>query len=340
MRYVVLGAGAVGATVGGRLADAGHDVVLVARGAHAAAMREQGLRLATPERVIEAPVEVVDDVRRLDLRTGDVLLLATKTQDTVALLDGVAALDGVGAGGTSLSLPVVCVQNGVANERIALRRFPRVYGCVVMLPAVMLEPGRVDAQGTPYSGLLDLGVAPHGCDETAERIAADLSGSGFVSRAVPDVMRWKYAKLIRNLGNSIEALCGHDLDEDETKMARDLDSRMRDEAKQAFRAAAIDWVTDEEWRDRRQRQVQSAPVEGRSRVGGSSWQSLARGAGSIEADYLNGEIVLLGRLHGVTTPVNALLQREAGRAARSGAPVGAVRPAALVQALAAVGPST
>jgi 2-dehydropantoate 2-reductase len=209
-----------------------------------------------------------------------------------------------------------------------------------MLPAVMLEPGRVDAQGTPYSGLLDLGVAPHGCDETAERIAADLSGSGFVSRAVPDVMRWKYAKLIRNLGNSIEALCGHDLDEDETKMARDLDSRMRDEAKQAFRAAAIDWVTDEEWRDRRQRQVQSAPVEGRSRVGGSSWQSLARGAGSIEADYLNGEIVLLGRLHGVATPVNALLQREAGRAARSGVPVGAVRPAALVQALAAVGPST
>ena len=40
------------------------------------------------------------------------------------------------------------------------------------------------------------------------------------------------------------------------------------------------------------------PVGGRERGGGSSWQSLARGSGTIEADYLNGEIVLLGRLHG------------------------------------------
>jgi 2-dehydropantoate 2-reductase len=54
-------------------------------------------------------------------------------------------------------------------------------------------------------------------------------------------------------------------------------------------------------------------VGGRERGGGSSWQSLARSSGAIEADYLNGEIVLLGRLHGVPTPVNALLQRMANR---------------------------
>ena len=56
----------------------------------------------------------------------------------------------------------------------------------------------------------------------------------------------------------------------------------------------------------------------RSRPGSSSWQSLARSTGSIEADYLNGEIVLLGRIHGVPTPVNLLLQRTAARAAREG----------------------
>ena len=61
-----------------------------------------------------------------------------------------------------------------------------------------------------------------------------------------------------------------------------------------------------------------------SRPGASSWQSLARGTGSIEADYLNGEIVLLGRLHGVATPVNAALQRLAnhGRARAVGRRVG------------------
>ena len=49
-------------------------------------------------------------------------------------------------------------------------------------------------------------------------------------------------------------------------------------------------------------------IEGARARGGSTWQSLARGTGTIETDYLNGEIALLGRLHGVPTPVNAALQ--------------------------------
>ena len=57
---------------------------------------------------------------------------------------------------------------------------------------------------------------------------------------------------------------------------------------------------------------------GRERAGSSSWQSLARGTGAIETDYLNGEIVLLGRLHGVPTPVNAALCALAERYAREG----------------------
>jgi len=50
------------------------------------------------------------------------------------------------------------------------------------------------------------------------------------------------------------------------------------------------------------------PVGGETREGGSTWQSLARGTGSIETDFLNGEIVLLGREHGIATPVNEALQ--------------------------------
>jgi 2-dehydropantoate 2-reductase len=56
--------------------------------------------------------------------------------------------------------------------------------------------------------------------------------------------------------------------------------------------------------------------------GSSSWQSLARGTGAIEADWLNGEIVLLGRLHGVPTPVNEVLRRVANRMARNRLPPG------------------
>ena len=91
-------------------------------------------------------------------------------------------------------------------------------------------------------------------------------------------------------------------------------------------AAGIDNVSAEEDRARRGDLLRMRPVEGRRREGGSSWQSLARGTGTIEADYLNGEIVLLGRLHGVPTPANALLQRLANQGAAEGRPPGFLTP--------------
>jgi 2-dehydropantoate 2-reductase len=78
----------------------------------------------------------------------------------------------------------------------------------------------------------------------------------------------------------------------------------------------------EEDRERRADNLQMAPTSSGEWQGGSSWQSLARGAGSIEAEFLNGEIALLGRLYGVPTPVNALLERLALRAAVERQPPG------------------
>lgn len=321
MRYVVVGAGAVGGTVGGRLSEAGRDVVLVARGAHAEAMQRNGLRLAMPDRVVTLHLPVTTSVRDVAFGPGDVVLLATKSQDTAAVLADIAE--------QSCDLPVFCVQNGVANERTALERFADVYGVVVMLPAVLLEPGCVDAQGHPFSGLLDLGRAPTGVDELAVRVAADLGDSGFASRAVPDIMRWKYAKLVRNLGNAMEALCkpaeGRGAPDAESKAAATaIEELLRAEAIACFDAAGIDWVRDEEWFGRRKQQVQWTPVEGRDRAGGSTWQSLARGTGTIEAAFLNGEIAMLGRRHGVMTPVNAALLQLAEEAAYAGARPGSM----------------
>jgi 2-dehydropantoate 2-reductase len=330
VRYVVVGAGAVGGTVGGRLHDAGRDVVFVARGAHGAAMQRDGLRLATPERVVTVRAPVALSVHDVSFGAEDVVLLTTKTQDTAAVLDDIAA--------QRRDLPIACVQNGVANERMAMERFADVYGVVVMLPAVLLEPGRIDAQGHPFSGLLDLGRAPTGVDDLAKQIAADLTDSGFVSQPVPDIMRWKYAKLLRNLGNAIEALCkpehgDDDPDAEFMAVITDLDKRLQSEAIACFEAAGIEWTPDEEWFARRKDQVRWTPVEGRGRAGGSSWQSLARGSGSIEAEYLNGEIVALGLRYGVPTPLNAGLQQLATAAALTGARPGSMAPAELLERL-------
>ena len=81
MRYVIFGAGAIGGTIGGRLAEHGHDVVLVARGAHHDALRDRGLLLRTPSGPVQVQVPVTDDVATLGLGAGDVEVVGTKSQD-------------------------------------------------------------------------------------------------------------------------------------------------------------------------------------------------------------------------------------------------------------------
>lgn len=311
MRYIVIGPGAVGGTIAGRLSQHGHDVTVVARGDHARAIRERGLELRDPEGSVVCPLPVVEDVGELRPDADHIVVNAVKIQDAEAVLCELARV-------ADPATPIVCAQNGVESERLALRRFERVYAMCVMLPGTHLEPGVVIANSTPVAGILDLGRYPSGIDDTAVAIAADLDAAGFSSAAVPAVMRRKYAKLLMNLGNAIEAACGR------AARGSDLYRRARLEALACFVEAGIDVASEEEDRARRGDILQMRPVEGARRGGGSSWQSLARGTGTIESDYLNGEIVLLGRLYGVPTPVNAMLQRVANELAARGAPPGSL----------------
>ena len=167
MRYVVFGAGAVGGAIGGRLFEHGHEVVLVARGPHLEALRARGLELRSPDAALTLPIPAVDGPGRVGFGPDDVVLLATKSQDTAAALDALRAV-------SREDLPLVCAQNGVDNERMALRSFARVYGMCVMLPASHLEPGVVEVNSSPVTGILDLGRFPSGTDDVARRMAADL----------------------------------------------------------------------------------------------------------------------------------------------------------------------
>lgn len=334
MRYIVIGAGAVGGTIGGCLFQGGHDVVLVARGAHLDALRAQGLTLATPMGTQTLRIPAVAGPAELQLRGGDVLILSTKGQDTVSVLEQWAWQPVRDAGEAAAGLlPVVCAQNGVANERIALRRFRQVYGMCVWLPATHLEPGVVEAQGIPCAGLLPVGRFPAGTDVFTQRFSAALAASRFLAPASDDVMRWKYGKLLGNLANAIEALCGPAARDDDD--ARELRQRAHAEGIAVLRAAGIGHAPREEFDAVRGEQVTYGAVDGAARSGGSSWQSLSRGTGTIEADFLNGEIVLLGRIHGVPTPVNETLQRLANQAAAAHRPPGSVAPADILSAAAA-----
>jgi 2-dehydropantoate 2-reductase len=316
MRFVVFGVGAIGGVVAGRLFEHGHDVVGIARGAHYEALRDGGLQLVDPDRKTTLPVPVVDAPGAVDWRVDDVVLITTKTQDSTAALDALAA-------SAPPETPVVCVQNGVESERLALRRFANTYAICVMLPAEHLEPGVVHASSAPVSGLLDIGRYPSGLDDVAIAVATALGGSTFDSVPRADIMRWKYRKLIMNLGNAVEALFvpGDD--------ALELARLVRREGSAVLRAAGIDVASIEEDRDRRGNRL----TPRLSRGGGSTWQSLRRGAGSLETDYLNGEIVLVARNLGVPCPVNAQLQSTANAAARRGIAPASMRAIDLLSTL-------
>ena len=320
MAYVIYGAGAIGCAIGGRLAQHGHEVRLVARGAQYEALRDHGLRLTSPGDDATLNLPVVDRIDRAGLTDGDVVILSMKSQDTGPALQ---ALAGVADPATT----VVCAQNGVANERQTLRHFANVYAIPVMLPATYLVPGQVQVGWAPVSGVLDVGRYPAGVDATTERLSADLAGSTFLSRPEPKIMRLKYRKLLLNLGNAVDAACGPDARRGE------LVARARAEGVACLDVAGIEVASEEEDRDRRSELPGGRPRVGVQGRGSSSWQSLARQTGSIEADYLNGEIVLLGRVHGVPTPVNELLQRVANQMARDRLPPGSFRPAPLLAEL-------
>jgi 2-dehydropantoate 2-reductase len=319
MRFVVVGAGAIGGVVGGRLAQHGHEVLLVARGAHGDAIAANGLLVRSPDDEVRIPIPVVGHPTAVEFGADDVVLLAVKGQDTQSALDGLA--DG------PADLPIACLQNGVDNERQALRRSSRVYAVPVMCPASHLEPGVVECSSAPVSGILDVGRYPTGVDDIAEAIAAAFSTSTFSSITNPNVMRFKWSKLLMNLANALEAACGP------IGRSSDLYLAARSEALAVLAAADIDVASDEEDAARRGDLISMRRIAGERRGGGSSWQSLARGTGSIETDTLNGEIVLLGRLHDVPTPVNELLQRTANHLARVGAAPGTMTPDELIAQL-------
>lgn len=321
MRFVIFGAGAIGGATGARLAQSGFDVALIARGPHYRAIRERGLTFEEPggSSVLEIPA--FDDPAGIDWTPDHVVLLTAKSQDTGGALQ---ALRGAAAPST----PVVCLQNGIENERLALRLFANVYGAVVMVPAAHMEAGIVQAYGTELTGVIDVGRYPHGVDELCHGVAAALEASRFSSKARSDVMRFKHAKLILNLTNAVDAICEPGPASDE------LAAAAREEGRAALRAAGLEFVAEEvdDVRGRWQR-IGVREIAGRRRAGSSTWQSIARGTGAVETDYLNGEVVLLGRLHGSPTPINEALCELAARHARERRPPATV-PAEEVLALA------
>jgi len=314
-RYVIVGAGAVGALLAAQLRQAGIDNVLVARGAQLDALRVGPLQVHRPHGIDQVRLDVVGGPAEVELRSGDVLIVATKSQDVETVLQDwswqpVAGVAGVASSAASL-LPVVLLQNGLAAEDAALRRFSRVISASIIVSASYLEAGHVTAPSWPLIGALQIGAYPsgprsHPHDLEVRDLAGDLETAKYIVRVRADVERWKASKLLGNLGNAVEVLSG-------TADAKaELRAFLTEEGRRVYVAAGIDSADS----------IKESDVNlleelklGRPTPLGPltfpSHQSFARGASS-EIDFLNGEIVLLGRRYGVPTPYNLAVQQVLG----------------------------
>lgn len=175
-----MGSGGVGAYFGGRLAQAGHDVTFVARGAHLAAIRERGLRVFSTEGDFEvSPARATDDPSTIG--AVDVVLLAVKTWQVAEAAPALAPLLGPGSA-------VLTLQNGVeapdAVARVCGRE--RVLAGVCRLMSYVAEPGVIRHAGvTPR---VEFGEWAGGSSPRAEALREALDGCAGVAASVsPDV---------------------------------------------------------------------------------------------------------------------------------------------------------
>jgi len=291
---LIVGAGAVGSALGGYLARAGHPVTLVAREAHARAIRDAGgLRVVSYDETFTAPVEAVTGIpARLP---GDGVLFSTvQSPDAAATARALAGL--------AADRPLVTWQNGIRGEEDAAPFAPHLYGGVVRFTSTLLDPGEVRLR---RPGQLIVGRHPSGTDAVSGAIVADLTRAGFTAAQSPDIASDKALKLLVNLVSGPAVLLRRT--EASPELAR-VQVAILEEARAAYRAAGVRAEPDSGLGQpvdaliAQFRAGGSAP-DGRA-VYNSTWQNLHHRRPRLENAYYHGEILRLCREHGLPAPVN------------------------------------
>jgi 2-dehydropantoate 2-reductase len=312
MRFIIHGAGSIGSLIGGRLAESGAEVVLIARHAHAAAINRNGLLVKSRagDRVING-LRAVTHPRDIAPSAGDVIILTVKSSQTAPSIQSLRET-------FPEETPVVCMQNGVRNEEIAAGRFLRVYGGMLGISATFLEPGLV---AHTRGELLSIGNYPLGCDNTGAQIAAQLEKAGFRTTTHESIMAVKWSKLIMNLNNATLAIIDKHLQLSlVTPAICNFMAHAQEEGLRALDVAGIsledpnnpidlkkhlaELRTVVEDHDKICAEVNS-PMELRTYP--STWMDLKLKRGKTEAGYFNGEIILLGEKYRIPTPYNSTL---------------------------------
>ena len=307
MRICVVGAGAIGGLLGARLAAAGEDVTLIARGAHLEAIRTEGLEVTMNDGAVvhASDVAVTSDMQECGHQ--DLVILGVKAHQIAPIASDLPALFGP-------ETLVLTTQNGIPwwyfqrhggpldgtvldsvdpGGTIAEAIAPeRIIGCIAYPAAEISAPGRIrHIEGTRFPvGELDGSVT-----DRVNALSQTLQRAGFKAPVLENIRSEIWLKAWGNLSfNPISALTHATLvDICQFPLSRDLAARMMTEAQEVAARLGISFRVPLEKR-----------IAGAERVGKHKTSMLqdAEAGKALETEALIGAVVELGRLTGIPTP--------------------------------------
>ena len=306
MKICVVGAGAIGGFMAVRLAGAGHDVSVIARGPHLAAIQARGMRLVEADQeLVAGDLTAMDRIR--DLAPQDLVLLALKAHQIAAVVDDVPALFGP-------DTVMVTLQNGIPwwyfqklggefADRVVETVDPggvlftsvdpdRVVGCIAYPAATVAEPGVIrHIEGNRFP----VGELDGSSSERVTRISETLTGAGFKSRILSDIRSEIWLKLWGNLTfNPISALTHATLvDICRFPLTRTLAAAMMTEAQAIGERLGVGFRVPME------RRIAGAEGVGKHKT--SMLQDVEAGK-PLEIDGMLGVVVELAEMTGVEVP--------------------------------------
>ncbi len=295
MKVAIIGSGGVGGYFGGKLAVAGHDVIFVARGAHLAAIREKGLRVASisGDLFIER-ANATNDIHRIG--RADLVILGVKAWQVREIAGQVDAL----VGDRTIVLPL---QNGVA----AARELAEAVDGTCIVGGLCRIISRIESPGViRHSGLephIAFGELDGRRTERTEALREMFACAGIAARVSDDIHADLWKKFMAICVSGLLAVTRSPYG-----VVRELKgtrAMMRDLLREVYEVSFGERIRlGRDAVEETVRLIDSYPYEAVS----SLTRDVMEGRPS-EIEYQNGEVVRLGERHHIHVPVNRFIYR-------------------------------
>jgi 2-dehydropantoate 2-reductase len=292
MKILIMGAGGVGGYYGARFAEAGHEVIFVARGRHRDAIAANGLEVRSARGdVAIGEANVTDDPAAAGV--CDFVLVCTKLRDLEAAAQAIRPAVGPGTG-------VISLQNGVEKERVLIAALGRaaVMGGATQIAAVIAEPGVIEHTGA-------MATLIYG--ELARSLTERLKAFDRAARAAPgfdamlaediEIEIWKKFSFLAPLAG-ITAFHRKPIG----PLRADPATR-RELAALVAEAVAVGRAEGVAFGPGREAEVMDF-IDGLTEAMKSSMLHDLEAGKPLELEWLTGAVCRLGRTHGVATPAN------------------------------------